>query len=183
LWDVISLEDFKRGYSDESYAQRFSYLTAGVPKINIVESTTVNSADEANEVFRRYYDQGLEGIILKDSSKPWEAKRVKHQVKYKGELVCELKVVGYEVGTGKYEGLLGSLLCESADGLVSVGVGSGFSDSQRNLGPEDYVGKIVSVKYNARIGSKGDKVDSLFLPIFQGVREDKDSADVSKDIK
>ena len=42
--------------------------------------------------------------------------------------------------------------------------------------------KIVAVKYNARITNKQGE-ESLFLPIFVEVREDKDVADSSKDIK
>jgi hypothetical protein len=77
--------------------------------------------------------------------------------------------------------MLGAILCESADGVIKVSVGSGFNDGQRNQGDE-LVGKIVAVKYNARITNKeGDQ--SLFLPIFIEVRNDKDTADNSKDIK
>ena len=48
--------------------------------------------------------------------------------------------------------------------------------------PRDLLGKIVAVKYNARIkNNRGD--ESLFLPIFVEIREDKDVADSSKLIK
>ena len=85
-------------------------------------------------------------------------------------------------GTGKYSDAIGSLYCESADGVVKVYVGSGFTDEQRNALPSDYYGKIISVKYNARIKNVKDG-ESLFLPIFLEVREDKEIADTSDKIK
>ena len=58
-----------------------------------------------------------------------------------------------------------------------------FNDEDRKkLTKESVEGKVITVKYNARIQSKnGD--ESLFLPIFVEVREDKDQADHIKDIK
>ena len=73
--------------------------------------------------------------------------------------------------------------CYSADGIVNVKVGSGFNDEHRKtLTKKDLVGKIVAVKYNARIKNKLG-AESLFLPIFLEVREDKTEADTSKNIK
>jgi ATP-dependent DNA ligase len=133
-------------------------------------------------VFEEYLAEGQEGIILKDYKGIWENKRTKNQIKFKGELECDLKIVGIQPGTGKYEGMLGAILCESADGVVKVSVGSGFNDEHRKTLGDEIIGKIVAVKYNARITNKeGDQ--SLFLPIFIEVRTDKDTADASKDIK
>ena len=126
--------------------------------------------------------QGQEGIILKDRQGQWEDKRTKSQIKFKGELECDLKIVGIQAGTGKYEGMLGAILCESKDGIVKVSVGSGFNDEHRQTYGDELIGKIVAVKYNARITNK-DGEESLFLPIFVEVREDKTVADSSKDIK
>ena len=125
--------------------------------------------------------EGYEGIILKDGRGIWEDKRAKHQIKFKGEMECDLKIVGIEEGTGKYVGKLGAIICESADSIIKVNVGSGFNDIQRST-LKDLVGKIVAVKYNARIKNKQGE-ESLFLPIFIEIREDKDEADLSCLIK
>ena len=74
-------------------------------------------------------------------------------------------------------------MCESSDGIVRVGVGSGFTDGDRDTIKPSCVGSVVAVKYNARIKDKKTGIDSLFLPIFVEVRDDKDEADSSKDIK
>jgi hypothetical protein len=75
--------------------------------------------------------------------------------------------------------MLGAIICESADGVVKVRVGSGFNDDQRKTYGKELLDKIVAVKYNMRIKNKlGD--ESLFLPIFIEVRDDKDVADTSE---
>ncbi len=190
VWDVIPYMYFVDGYCPTPYSTRFASVKTLIDgqssknkKVWLVTSDIVNTLDEANEIFNKYLTQGLEGIILKDGSGPWEDKRAKHQIKFKGELECDLKIVAVEEGTGKYEGMLGAIVCESSDGVIKVNVGSGFNDTHRKTFKEkDLLGKIVSVKYNARIKNKLGE-ESLFLPIFIEIREDKDRADNSKEIK
>jgi ATP-dependent DNA ligase len=182
VWDCIPYHHFVEGKGSTQYLTRFAILeSASLPyKIRLVESFVVASLDEAEAIFERYLSQGQEGIILKDMSGIWEDKRVKTQVKFKAELDCDLRVVGIQPGTGKYEGMIGALLCESSDGVIQVDVGSGLSDDDRRR--DDYIGKIVAVTYNARIKNKQGK-QSLFLPRLIEVRLDKDEADSSEKIK
>jgi len=185
VWDVIPYVYFTDGLCPVPYETRFASLQEmNLPnKVNLVEHIVVDTLDAANTIFEDYLAAGMEGIILKDPKGIWEDKRAKHQIKFKGELECDLKVVDVEDGTGKYEGMIGALVCESSDGVVKVNVGSGFNDDQRkSFKKADLFGKVVAVKYNARIKNKlGD--ESLFLPIFIEVREDKDIADASVVIK
>ena len=189
LWDLIPYNDFVEGKCDVVYETRWSsleYMVANQDsknkKIWSVYHTEVDDIETANDIFQKLLADGHEGIILKDKYGKWEDKRTKSQIKFKGELECDLKIVGVQPGTGKYEGMLGAILCESKDGVVKVSVGSGFNDTHRKTYGEELIGKIVAVKYNARITNKQGE-ESLFLPIFVEVREDKDVADSSKDIK
>lgn len=189
LWDLIPYECFIDGHSTlQNYNYRFGRLEYLIDKfviamkIKLVETFEVHSIEETQEIFQKYLADGHEGIILKDPRSIWENKRSKSQIKFKAELTAEFIVVSIQEGNGKYEGLLGALLCESADGVIKVSVGSGFNDEQRNSIDHTSIGKIISVKYNARIKNvKGE--ESLFLPVFLEIREDKDTADYSKDIK
>jgi len=190
VWDLIPYAYFTDGHCPTPYSNRFAKLETVVSnqksegkKIWSVASTLVETLDQAQEIFQDYLAKGYEGIILKDGSGEWEDKRSKGQIKFKGELECDLKIVGLESGTGKYQGLLGSLICESSDGLLKVSVGSGLTDTDRlELNSTSIIGKVIAVKYNARIKNKQGE-DSLFLPIFLELREDKDIADSDKDIK
>lgn len=185
VWDIIPYAYFVDGYCPISYVTRFMRLEECLTedRIDLVPSIVVDSIDEAQAIFEQYLADGKEGIILKDRNGVWEDKRSKGQIKFKGELECDLKIVGVEEGTGKYAGKVGSFLCESSDGNVKVSVGSGLSDQQRDsFSNLDLLGCVVAVKYNARITNKQGE-QSLFLPIFIELREDKDVADSSKDIK
>lgn len=190
VWDVIPYAYFTDGYCPTPYSKRFSSLElltnkqkSEGKKIWCVASDIVQSLEEAQVIFEDYLSKGLEGLILKDGSGVWEDKRAKHQIKFKGELECDLKIVAVEEGTGKAAGMLGAIVCESADGIVKVNVGSGFTDAHRKqYWKENLVDKIVAVKYNARIKNKAGE-ESLFLPVFIEIRDDKDVADNSKVIK
>ena len=190
IWDEIPVMFFKSGLYSKPYKDRFADLRNRITslkssgfKVEAVEWMLVESIEEAQVIFQQYFDLGEEGIILKDLESVWENKRSRKQIKFKGELECDLKIVGLEEGSGKYQGKLGSLLCESADGIVQVSVGSGLTDDHRsNLNSTELIGRICAVKYNARIKAKTGQ-ESLFLPIFIEVRDDKTEADLSGDIK
>ena len=188
IWDQIPYEDFVVGKCDQRYTyrlDRLNYLVDRFPnhfdKIRVVESHIVNSIEETQTLFQKYLADGDEGIILKDGNSLWENKRSKGQIKFKAELDCDLICKAVISGTGKYIDMIGSLYCESADGVIKVYVGSGLKDDQR-IDSSAYWNKIIAVKYNARIKNVQGE-ESLFLPIFLEVREDKDTADSSNDIK
>lgn len=189
LWDLIDGEAFATGYWDESYAGRFTTLGQLIeyinhPKIRVVEDHFVDDMDQCLKIVEGYIAQGLEGAILKDLDGPWKDSRVRHQIKFKGELDADLICTGWELGTGKNSQRLGALILESSDGKVKTAVGSGFTDADRDtITAESVVGKIVTVKYNARIKKKGSETDSLFLPIFKEIRLDKTEANSSDEIK
>jgi hypothetical protein len=189
LWDVIPFANFNEGKYNVGYDQRFADLTRRVTeftndrRVEVVETKSVDNIDQVREIFEQYLAMGLEGIIMKTNDMIWENKRSKKQIKFKGELECDLKVVGWVEGTGKHTGRLGALALESSDGLVKVSVGTGFSDVERDTITQADIGRIVAIKYNARINDKRSDVDSLFLPVFIEFRDDKLTADSSSDIK
>jgi ATP-dependent DNA ligase len=193
LWDVIPLVYFRQGKCPVDYETRLATLVTAVDNVpertnrsglvSVIETTIVNSLDEAKNLFQLYHSNGQEGILLKSRDGIWEDKRSKNQIKFKGELECDLVCVGWEEGTGKNVGKLGALVLRSSDAKVNVAVGTGLTDDMRStLKPVDVLNKIVAIKYNARISNKKGE-DSLFLPVFLEIREDKSEADASKDIK
>jgi ATP-dependent DNA ligase len=194
IWDAIPLHEFRKGASSESYRTRFERLISavsngGTPNWKpywVIPYEVVNSLDEAVKHFELLLSQGHEGTILKNYSAIWEDSRSKHLVKMKAEKDCDLEIIGYNPGEGKFVGQVGSLICSSSDRKVEVAI-SGFSDELRKWisdNMNDLMGKIVTVTYNERIKSRDrTDVDSLFLPRFQEFRSDKTVANTDKEIK
>jgi len=185
-WDMIPLEDFKAGVCKIPYFDRLAVLdermkaTYNIQEkqlVGILTATPVDNYEQAEALFNRALANGEEGVIVKNGDSPWENKRSKYQVKMKAELEADLLVEEVNFGTGKYEHLVGSLSCTTKDGTLKVNVGSGLSDEQRKMPFKDFIGKIVSVKYNEKIKDKATGNWSLFLPIFQELRLDKTEAD------
>ena len=185
-WDMIPLDDFWKGICKIPYFDRVSVLTERMNTvynaqeehlINVLSATPVDNQEQAERIFQIALDDGQEGIIIKNGDSPWEDKRSKFQVKMKAELEIDLLVTDVLEGKGKAEGLIGSLSCKSKDGNLLVNVGSGLNDEDRKKDPEEFIGKIISVKYNEKIKDKKSDSWSLFLPIFQELRLDKSEAD------
>ena len=195
VWDAIPLEKFQAGKDSKAYQLRLAALENCIDNlkhkkpqvahyVDIVWSKQVPDLWSARKVFEEFLTEGQEGIILKTWEGIWENKRSKSLIKFKGELECDLRVVDWEEGTGKNVGRLGALVLESACGGVRVNVGTGFSDADRlGINPANSIGRIVAVKYNARISDKNSDIGSLFLPVFVEFRDDKTEADLAKDIK
>lgn len=187
VWDLIPYLYFVDGVCPVPYSKRYETLNSLINKVEpervkTVANWEVQDIETANRLFNELLLRGEEGIILKGKEGIWENKRSKTQIKFKGELECDLKIVGIEEGTGKYAGMLGAIKCESADGVIKVSVGSGFTDADRKTYGKEVIGKIAAIKYNMRIKNKAGE-ESLFLPIVLEIRDDKDVADDSNSIK
>lgn len=204
VWDAFPVSEFYARKSAETYDVRFRKLIDAIGKVANNEDLTahilthgplryrlipykiVESLDEAVEHFELLLGQGHEGTILKNYAAYWEDTRSKHLVKFKAEKDCDLEIIGWNEGTGKFTGMVGSLNMASSDRLVEVSI-SGFSDDLRaeiTKNIDQLIGTIATVTYNERIKSKARTgVDSLFLPRFTEFRYDKKIANSSKEIK
>ena len=186
-WDMIPLADFKDGLCKIPYFDRLDVLNDRMEDVYNVQETPdlvkilpaemVADYQEAEELFNAALEAGEEGVIVKNGDSIWENKRSKYQVKMKAELEADLLVEDVIEGSGRIEGLVGSLRCTTKDGKLKVNVGSGLTDEDRKKSPDEFIGKIISVKYNEKIKDKNSDTFSLFLPIFQELRLDKSEAD------
>lgn len=183
-WDVIDRT------STKTYEERFEDLTRRIKnnkgKIRLVKYQMVANVDEANKFYEQERELGEEGAIIKNLKGVWEPKRSKNCGKMKAEEEADLVVVGFKWGKAgsKYENDLGSLECETSDGLLNVNV-SGMDEEVRfkYSHPEKWIGKIITVKYNMIIESKNSDKKSLFLPRFIEERFDKDEANLLEELK
>ena len=211
LWDSVPYEDWIKGEFNTQYSIRFhgmeklieygKIMSDEFKTIKLIETKEVNSIEEAKEFYEEQILNGYEGAVLKNKSGYWKNHTSPNQIKMKSEKECELKVIGYEHGTGKYEHGIGSLICESSDGRLLTRVGSGLSDNDRgfqrredgdfskalslldNFDCNRYTNSIITVKYNEVIESESKDTYSLFLPRFVEIRSDKTEADDLETIK
>ena len=188
VWDIVPSNEFLAGKGTISYRDRLNNLLTCAEKFNpalvsVVESKFVNNLKDVQDFYTVMRDRGEEGAIVKVASSRWEDSRSKNMVKMKAEETCDALVIGVEEGSGKYAGMIGSLICTSSCGQLVFNVGSGFKDEDRTKPADYYMGKIVEVAYNEIITSKNKTTKSLFLPIYKQVRFDKNVANSIEELK
>lgn len=122
-------------------------------------------------------DKGGEGIMLRDPNAYYQHKRTDALLKYKKLQTMDLRIVGWNEGKGKYEGAIGSFICENDEKTIRVNV-AGISDAIRWSDPDWWIGKIIEVAYFDYSASKtGDKI-SLRFPRMKKLRDDKNETSV-----
>lgn len=196
VWDQIPLQYVvSKGKYDVPYSERFESLSEQLAEVQIsssignlalVDTRIVHSMAEAYKHYGEMLAAGKEGTIIKDGNAIWRDGTSKQQVKLKLEAECDLVIVGFTEGNGKNKDTFGSIRCQTADGLLEVGV-SGFKDkkqagiptrSEINDMRNELVGTIMTVRFNdIMYPSEEGKLHSLFLPRFVEFRRDKDNAD------
>ena len=89
----------------------------------------------------------------------------------------DLRIVGWNEGKGKYEGMIGSFVCRTDDCEIQVDV-AGISDDIRADSPFNYLNRIIEVAYFDVSVNKQTGQKSLRFPRFVRFRDDK--TDTSK---
>jgi len=151
----------------------FKHRASRLPITNwlIPVEQIAGSLDDGKKLALKWVKGGYEGAMLKDRYHLYqEGKRTNDIIKIKPRLTADLKCIGYKEGTGKYEGMIGSLLlCDSIGREVLVG--SGLDDNLRNKDPEDFLGRVIEIEY--------ERIDNTYIqPIFKCIRYDKDIIDI-----
>jgi len=182
LFDIITLREFTRGYSDHKQINRsftlanwYSQFNQDLPNVRVVGQEQVDLDTLAGQVRfkainKEAIDGGYEGIMIKDPLGVYVCKRSLNWLKMKPFIEVTLEVVDVEEGTGRNEGRLGALVCAGTDDgkAIRVNVGSGFSDGDRVgywSARNDLVGQIVEVRADA-ITQNQDSTYSLRFPRF-----------------
>lgn len=177
-FDMLSLEDFKNGKSSDNCRFRKLELIKFANPLNLTPSLdfkyiqaveVLYVGEDIEEIDKQYkisQELGWEGIMVNLDS-PYVCKRTDTLLKVKGMQSCDIKIVGFEEGSGRNIGKLGALVCDYKGN--NVGVGSGFSDKLRTEiwdNRDGWLNKIVEIQYfEESTDSKTGNV-SLRFPVF-----------------
>ena len=188
IFDIIPLADFRRGYWNAQLSKRVEALEAmrsvidTMPNVELlphimVDLDTAAGQDQLHRYAKDQVNAGFEGIMIKDVDAPYECKRNTFWMKWKPTITVDLEVVGVEEGTGRNQGRLGALVCAGVDDgkEISVNVGSGFSDGDRDNYWRDsqfIIGRTAEILCDV-ITQNQDGTYSLRFPRFVRFRDDK----------
>lgn len=181
IFDIITKEDFENKTSKLTYKDRKPLLIDlrdnFIKKLDLVNLDVVKffyEGKDQTEIWKwlDYAEENdMEGLML-SLDEPYECKRTKTLLKVKKFYEFDLRIVGVEEGTGRNKGKLGSFVVEYKNNTVNVG--SGYSDEERKLfweNKDDYIGRVITVKYKEISTDKNTKLESLQFPIYCGMRE------------
>lgn len=173
VFDIVTLEEFENKKKTDIYSIRRSVLE-NIKETEFLKITPIlyygKDDNKVLEVLNKCRQNGAEGCMI-NLDKPYEFKRSKTLLKLKVMNSCDLKIIGFEEGDGKYKGTLGNLICDYKG--YQLGVGSGYTDKQREQiwnNQEEYLNRIAEIQYfEETYNDKGGL--SLRFPVFKCVRE------------
>lgn len=181
VFDWMPADEFKSQLCTRPWTERYqtmiNTLAAASGGLKFFEPLSVlymgDDTSKITEILEEQISKGEEGIMINICDAPYEFKRTNNLLKCKVFNTCDLKVVGFEEGTGKYTGMLGALICEYKDGEVKVG--SGLTDDLRKeiwQNQSSYLNTIIEVSYFECTKDSTGK-ESLRFPTFKDFRLDK----------
>ena len=114
------------------------------PYLHIIQQIPVSDENTPEKFLARISAKGGEGIVIRDPKQNYKTGRLASAFKLKNFLDAECLVRAILPGKGKYENMMGSILCELENG-ERIKIGSGFSDEMRKNPPE--IDTLITFKY------------------------------------
>ncbi len=132
----------------DSLTQRLDELRAYLKSkpnmyIEIIPQRLMQGQDSIDRELQAVVDNGGEGLVLRMPNIPYQKGRSKYDFKLKTRQDAECKVIGHTQGKGKYDSMLGAIICEYNG--KNFKIGSGLSDTLRRNPPP--IGSIISFKF------------------------------------
>jgi DNA ligase 1 len=186
VFDIIPLDSFVEGHYNAQQHKRIEMLErvrAKLPAdgpLQIMNGLDVDlDTAEGHDIMQRYAEAavagGFEGIMIKSMDAPYLCKRTDSWMKWKPTITVDLKIVGFEQGTGRNADRLGAIICEGDDNgrHICVNVGSGLSDGDRDeywRSRDLLLGHLVEIQADA-VTQNQDGSYSLRFPRFLRFRD------------
>lgn len=181
VFDILDYEEFQNKKCTMTYGERMETLLGynkvvinNLRFISLIQVLYIGSDNNRLiQLLDEYRLKGAEGLMVNLMDAFYEYKRSKTILKVKVMETVDLKIIGFEEGSGKNSGKLGALIVDYKGN--KVGVGSGFTDFDREyiwINREKYIGKICEIQYFEETKNKDGGV-SLRFPVWKHLRLDK----------
>lgn len=141
---VFDAPDLVREFSVRAEFYQTLVTQLSLPHLKAVKQREIESNAELYAWLDDVVAHGGEGLMLHRKDAKFRDGRSDALLKLKPYMDKEAKVIGYTEGKGKYEGMVGALVVELADGR-QFRLGSGLSDQERASPPP--IGAFVTFKY------------------------------------
>ncbi len=149
-WRQIRFMVFDLPVEGLSFDQRLEQLQSLVAEldsgfIEVVPQHRATSHEALMAELDSVVAAGGEGLMLRRGASEYQGGRSDDLVKVKPYLDAEARVVRHLPGKGRYEGMLGALEVELANGR-RFRIGTGFSDDERASPPA--IGSVITFRYS-----------------------------------
>ena len=182
VFDIVPVDEFEKDACTEKYSVRKKRLLDLKNKIqkngtqNIEVVQMVYEGTDVNDVYD-WLDYAVkhdwEGLVV-NRQVPYRRTRHNGCLKVKRFYTVDLRITAIEEGQNRLAGTMGALVVDYKGNELRVG--SGFDDATRAAvweNPDNYIGKIVEVKFKEKSCDKKTGLESLQFPTFVRFRDDK----------
>ena len=144
---VFDLPDHPGSFDERLF--RLQEMVEGIraPYLELIVQFRVANHEELMAELERVVARGGEGLMLRRADSRHRAGRTDDLLKLKPYQDAEAVVIAHLPGTGKFQGMLGSLLIETPAGR-RFRLGTGFTDAERRHPPE--LGATVTYRYRGK---------------------------------
>ena len=168
-WKKISYQIFEVPHQKGTLLMRLEVLKKWLMKnpnefIKIIPQKVCKGSIHLKRLLSEVEQKGAEGLVVRKPNALYVGKRSSGSLKVKSFMDDECVVTGYTKGHGKFEGLVGALLCKWNDRTLKIG--SGLSVEERKKPP--MLGENITFKYNGLT-----KYGNPKFPVFLRVRKIK----------
>ena len=166
-WKNISYQIFEVPNQEGDLLERLTVLERWLVKnpnefIKILPQKVCKGSAHLKQALDELEIKGAEGLVVRSPDTLYVGKRSASSLKVKSFSDDECTLTGYTKGHGKFEGLVGALVCEWQG--KSLKIGSGLSDEERKNPP--VIEANITFKYNGLTRYGNPK-----FPVFLRVRD------------
>lgn len=179
-WDILTIDEYFTRKCKRPYKERLDDLKStinGYKSISVVETREVSTLEEVMMHFEEVVKRNGEGTVCKSMDGVWADTKPSYQIKVKKEINLDLKITGFNYGTGKNANLISSLNAESEDGLLKTSPTGITEDDMEYItnNQDKLLNTIIEVKCSG-ISQDNQGNYSLLHPVFKLLRTDKSIA-------